>query len=275
MSFLISVCVCVASPSEPILSPPQGNVVIPGLNVIDCSNITEVFNCLEAGLVHRHTAALHNNDPSTSHAIFSLILEHQWTDADGKMKYLYSRMNFVDLGGSERLMQFGYSDFGLPSEDSFFLNTDLKALSNVIHCLADQSYSGPIPYKESRLTHILKDAFGGNSLSLMVCCLSPSAEDFDATFNTLKYGGLARYILNCPAVNMAIQNSAPASSATLTPSSPHTTLRVGLEGVLFVRLLVGCFCSACMLCEITVFVLLFLVCLFCYIICTLIQAYFS
>ncbi|KAG0703943.1 Kinesin-like protein kif7 [Chionoecetes opilio] len=208
-----------------VLEDNTGNVVIPGLNVIDCSNITEVFNCLEAGLVHRHTAALHTQDPATSHAIFSLILEHQWSDADGKMKYLYSRMNFVDLGGSERLMQFGYGDFGLPNEDSFFLNSDLKALSNVIHCLADHSYTGPIPYKESRLTHILKDAFGGNSLSLMVCCLSPSPEDFDATFNTLKYGGLARYILNCPAVNLAIQNSAPASSATLTPSSPHTMLR--------------------------------------------------
>lgn len=58
----------------------KGNVVIPGLNVIDCSNITEVINCLEAGLVHRHTAAIHSHDPSASHAIFSLILEHQWTD---------------------------------------------------------------------------------------------------------------------------------------------------------------------------------------------------
>ncbi|XP_050696395.1 kinesin-like protein KIF27 isoform X2 [Eriocheir sinensis] len=210
-----------------VLEDNMGNVVIPGLNVIDCSNITEVINCLEAGLVHRHTAALHSHDPAASHAIFSLILEHQWSDADGKMKYLYSRMNFVDLGGSERLMQFGYGDFGLPSEDSFFLNSDLKALSNVIHYLADHSYTGPVPYKESRLTHILKDAFGGNSLCLMVCCLSPSPEDFDATFHTLKYGGMARYILNCPAVNMAIQNSAPASSSatTLTPSSLHTTLR--------------------------------------------------
>ena len=84
------------------------------------------------------------------------------------MKYLYSRMNFVDLGGSERLMQFGYGDFGLPSEDSFFLNTDLKALSNVIHCLANQSYNGPIPYKESRLTHILKVGLGGRLLLLLL-----------------------------------------------------------------------------------------------------------
>ncbi|XP_069935745.1 kinesin-like protein KIF7 isoform X2 [Cherax quadricarinatus] len=208
-----------------VLEDNMGNVVIPGLNVIDCSNITEVINCLEAGLVHRHTTAIQSHDPSTSHAIFSLILEHQWSDPDGKLKYVYSRMNFVDLGGSERLMQFGYGGFGLPSEESFFLNTDLKALNNVIHCLADQSYVGPIPYKESRLTHILKDAFGGNSLSLMLCCLSPSPEDFDATFNTLKYGVLARYILNCPAVNMAIQNSARGSTTTTTPCSAHTNLR--------------------------------------------------
>ncbi|XP_042214220.1 kinesin-like protein KIF7 [Homarus americanus] len=208
-----------------VLEDNMGSVVIPGLNVIDCSNITEVINCLEAGLVHRHTVAIQSHDPSSSHAIFSLILEHQWSDPDGKLKYLYSRMNFVDLGGSERLMQLGYSGFGLPNEESFFLNSDLKALGNVIHCLADQSYVGPIPYRESRLTHILKDAFGGNSLSLMLCCVSPSPENFDATFNTLKYGGLARYILNCPAVNMAIQNSARGSTTTTTPCSAQTTLR--------------------------------------------------
>nr|XP_045609044.1 kinesin-like protein kif7 [Procambarus clarkii] len=208
-----------------VLEDNMGNVVIPGLNVVDCSNITEVINCLEAGLVHRHTTAIQSHDPSSSHAIFSLILEHQWNDPDGKLNYLYSRMNFVDLGGSERLMQFGYGGFSLPSQESFFPNSDLKALSNVIHCLADQSYVGPVPYKESRLTHILKDAFGGNSLSLMVCCVSPSPEDFDATFNTLKYGGLARYILNCPAVNMAIQNSARDSTTTTTPCSAQTNLR--------------------------------------------------
>ncbi|KAK7065170.1 microtubule motor activity protein [Halocaridina rubra] len=112
----------------------------------------------------------------------------------------------------------------MPSDDSIFLNSDLKALGNVIHCLADQSYVGPIPYRESRLTHILKDAFGGNSLCLMVCCVSPSSQNFDATFSTLKYGALARYILNCPAVNMAIQNSARASTATTTPISAPTTL---------------------------------------------------
>ncbi|KAK4327216.1 hypothetical protein Pmani_002302 [Petrolisthes manimaculis] len=207
-----------------VLEDNMGNVVIPGLNLVDCSNITEVFNCLEAGLVHRHTASLHTHDPSTSHhAIFSLTLEHQWTDQEGKLRYLYSRLNFVDLGGSEGLMQ---GNLGLPGHDSFFLNSDLAALSNVIHCLANQSYTGPVPYRESTLTHVLKDAFGGNSLTLMMCCLSPSPEDFDATFSTLKYGGLARYILNCPAVNLAIQDSSRASLATThTATTPSAALR--------------------------------------------------
>ena len=69
---------------------------------------------------------------------------------------------------------------------------------------------------------LIQDAFGGNSLCLMVCCLSPSPKNFDATFNTLKYGALARYIFNCPAVNMAIQNSARGSTATGTPVSTRT-----------------------------------------------------
>ena len=60
--------------------------MIPGLNVVDCSNISEVFNCLEAGLVHRHTAAVQNQNPSSSHAVFSLILEHQWMDP-GKLLF--------------------------------------------------------------------------------------------------------------------------------------------------------------------------------------------
>ncbi|XP_076065680.1 kinesin-like protein costa isoform X2 [Oratosquilla oratoria] len=206
-----------------VLEDNMGNVVIPGLNVVDCSNITEVFNCLEAGLVLRHTAALQNRNPATSHAIFSIILEHQWTDTDGKLKYLYSRMSFVDLGSQERQITFGIPPSYCRDEANFLLNSDLTSLGNLIHCLADQNYHGQIPYRESRLTHILKDAFGGNSLTLIVCCVSPAASEFDATFNTLKYGTLARYIVNCPAPNIAIQNSARVSGST--PQSASTTYR--------------------------------------------------
>lgn len=121
--------------------------------------------------------------------------------------------------------------------DYFFLHTQFLCffLSPYKECKLNSAVVRlqPIPQIHRKLSHTPpQDAFGGNSLCLMVCCLSPSSEDFDATFHTLKYGGMARYIFNCPAVNMAIQNSAPASSSTttLTPSSPHTTLRVGVDG---------------------------------------------
>lgn len=115
---------------------------------------------------------------------------------DGKLKYLYSRMNFVDLGGSERLMHFGCVDYGLPNEDSFFLNSDLKALSNVIHCLADKSYVGPIPYKDSRLTHILKVCYKSIYYLYIYICLSMkfSMILFECTcFNSNRNDG-TRYI---------------------------------------------------------------------------------
>lgn len=133
------------------------------------------------------------------------------------------------------------SDFSIYSSFSRFSTPQSSSLS--LKEIQNQStFNGFRPWYSILFSKVLhtsalllplpQDAFGGNSLCLMVCCLSPSPEDFDATFHTLKYGGMARYILNCPAVNMAIQNSAPASSSatTLTPSSPHTTLRVGKGG---------------------------------------------
>lgn len=59
----------------------QGNVVIPGLTVIDCNNISEVLNCLEAGLLQRHSATTQGFDFSTGHSLFNFTLEHRWTDS--------------------------------------------------------------------------------------------------------------------------------------------------------------------------------------------------
>ena len=66
-----------------VLDDNQGNLVIPGMNVVDCNNITEVINCLEAGLLRRHatTNNLQHGQAAALHAIFSLVLEQQWTDA--------------------------------------------------------------------------------------------------------------------------------------------------------------------------------------------------
>ena len=68
-------------------------------------------------------------------------------------------MSFVDLAGIERVSSFAYNDFDPTTEEAFFHNSDLQALSHVIHCLSDLSYHGVIPYRDSVLTHLLKVGF--------------------------------------------------------------------------------------------------------------------
>lgn len=44
-----------------------------------------------------------------------------------------------------------------------------------------------VPYRDSKVTRLLKDSLGGNSRTLMITCLSPCAADFAENLNSLKY----------------------------------------------------------------------------------------
>ena len=62
------------------------------------------------------------------------------------------------------------------------INRSLLALGNCINALADGAKY--IPYRNSKLTRLLKDSIGGNCRTVMIANVSPSAETFEDTFNT-------------------------------------------------------------------------------------------
>ncbi|CAH3166981.1 unnamed protein product [Pocillopora meandrina] len=64
-----------------------------------------------------------------------------------------------------------------------------------------------VPYRDSKVTRLLKDSLGGNSRTLMITCLSPCATDFAENLNSLKYATRARNIRNKPVVNRDPQNT--------------------------------------------------------------------
>ena len=68
----------------------------------------------------------------------------------------------------------------------------MLALGNCINALADGSKY--IPYRNSKLTRLLKDSIGGNCRTVMIANVSPSSETFEDTFNTLKYADRAKKI---------------------------------------------------------------------------------
>lgn len=75
------------------------------------------------------------------------------------------------------------------------INKSLLALGNCINILSDKGKAGSfIPYRDSKLTRLLKDSLGGNTKTLMMACVSPSYLAYEETVNTLKYASRARNI---------------------------------------------------------------------------------
>ena len=74
------------------------------------------------------------------------------------------------------------------SSESIHINSGLLALGNVISALGEpRRKSSHVPYRDSKITRILKDSLGGNAQTVMIACLSPSNKNFAENLNSLKY----------------------------------------------------------------------------------------
>jgi len=68
------------------------------------------------------------------------------------------------------------------------INRSLLALGNCINILGDTTKKGAfVPYRDSKLTRLLKDSLGGNTQTYMIACVSPAVVACEETLNTLKY----------------------------------------------------------------------------------------
>ncbi len=88
-----------------------------------------------------------------------------------------------------------FSNIGIRTHEGSNINKSLLSLGNCINILSDPSKKGSfIPYRDSKLTRLLKDSLGGNIMTVMIACVSPSWLFYDETINTLKYATRARKI---------------------------------------------------------------------------------
>lgn len=68
------------------------------------------------------------------------------------------------------------------------INKGLLTLGNVISALGDDTKRGKVhvPYRDSKLTRMLQDSLGGNSQTLMICCVSPAESNMHETLSALR-----------------------------------------------------------------------------------------
>lgn len=101
-----------------------------------------------------------------------------------------SKLSMIDLAGSERGAATGCT--GARFTEGANINKSLLALGNCINGLADGLRH--IPYRDSKLTRLLKDSLGGNCQTVMIANISPSSLSYEDTYNTLKYANRAKKI---------------------------------------------------------------------------------
>ena len=98
------------------------------------------------------------------------------------------------MAGSERLKKTGATGQALKEANA--INTSLMTLGTVIAKLSAGDERSHIPYRDSKLTHLLSTSLGGNSWTTMVACISAAESDREETINTLRYAGRASAIVN-------------------------------------------------------------------------------
>lgn len=172
---------------------PVLGVYVKGLQEIVVDNANKMQSLIDQGMRNRTTASTQMNaDSSRSHSVFTITI-HQKDTVD-ESKNIFAKVNLVDLAGSERQKSTGAS--GATLKEGANINKSLSALGNVINALVETSKgkSSFVPYRNSKLTRVLQESLGGNSITAMLAALSPAGSNFDETLSTLKYANRAKDI---------------------------------------------------------------------------------
>ncbi|XP_071710589.1 kinesin-like protein KIN-8B [Rutidosis leptorrhynchoides] len=173
---------------------PEQGIIVAGLRTIKVSTADKILELLNVGNSRRKTESTGANETSSrSHAVLEItVLRKQ------KRKYrsqvIRGKLALVDLAGSERASE--TNSGGQKLRDGANINRSLLALANCINALGKQQKKGLayVPYRNSKLTRILKVGLSGNSQTVMIATISPADNQYHHTVNTLKYADRAKEI---------------------------------------------------------------------------------
>ncbi|XP_070459007.1 kinesin-like protein KIF25 isoform X2 [Equus przewalskii] len=113
----------------------------------------------------------------------------------GHMEQVHAKLQLVDLAGSECAGVSGVT--GAALRETSFINRSLAALADVLGALSERR--GHVPYRNSKLTHLLQDVLGGDAKLLVILCVSPCRKHAAETLQSLGFGTRARQVQRGPA----------------------------------------------------------------------------
>ncbi|KAK6465454.1 P-loop containing nucleoside triphosphate hydrolase protein, partial [Scheffersomyces coipomensis] len=163
----------------------EAKTTVTNIHTIQITSEAHANSILSKATNNRSTAFTKSNDRSSrSHLIF--IFKLHGVNAE-KQITSEGTLNLIDLAGSERLV--ASQAKGDRLKETQAINKSLSCLGDVIYSLGQkQNNKGQhIPYRNSKLTYLLKHSLGGNSKTLMFVNISPSQKNFSETVNSLRF----------------------------------------------------------------------------------------
>ena len=211
-----------------------------GLSTHAVSSADEVHALMRRGTAARVVAATKMNATSSrSHMIFTLRLVQTLPIDETTNREVSASMNLVDLAGSERATKSGATGEAL--KEGANINRSLSALGMVVNALAETSRAAKrqrgakppaggsavhVPYRDSKLTRVLQDSLGGNSVTVMLCAVSPAPSERDETLATLHFAERAKAItLKAKRNEITLATAAAAAAAAAAEAAEAAAAR--------------------------------------------------
>ncbi|KAI5684405.1 hypothetical protein M9H77_05633 [Catharanthus roseus] len=173
---------------------PEQGIIVAGLRCIKVNSADKILELLNLGNSRRKTESTEvNGTSSRSHAVLGINVTRRQSNKHPN-QVIRGKLALVDLAGSERASE--TQSGGQKLRDGANINRSLLALANCINALGKQQKKGLayVPYRNSKLTRILKDGLSGNSQTIMIATISPAGAQYHHTVNTLKYASRAKEI---------------------------------------------------------------------------------
>ena len=169
-------------------------VKVIGLVELRPTSAEEVKQIVLLGNSRRTQSPTHANETSSrSHAVLQVHVMQSPRTASLTEQRTVATLSIIDLAGSERAA--ATSNMGQRMVEGANINKSLLALGNCINALCESGgATRHVPYRNSKLTRLLKFSLGGNCKTVMVVCVAPTSQHFDDTHNTLLYAERATKI---------------------------------------------------------------------------------
>ncbi|XP_051150145.1 kinesin-like protein KIN-5C [Andrographis paniculata] len=188
----------------PLMEDGKGGVLVKGLEEEIVTSASEILTLIERGSAKRRTAeTLLNKQSSRSHSLFSITIHIKEVTPEGEELIKCGKLNLVDLAGSENISRSGAREGR--AREAGEINKSLLTLGRVISALVE--HLGHVPYRDSKLTRLLRDSLGGRTKTCIIATVSPAVHCLEETLSTLDYAHRAKNIKNKPEVNQKMMKS--------------------------------------------------------------------